>query len=346
MANPEHLEIFKQGVQVWNQWRKDNPDIKPDLSRIEYGIFYGMEIHEFVNEVGINFAGVDCSYSLLYNIDFTSANFTGADLEEAKFWITDFTETNLSNSILIGTTFRNALLRKTNMNLSILGETIFSDCDLNDIRFEKIYHQNRSTVGIDTINRSGGNIPEVFLRGCGVPETFITYAKSLINNPIDFYSCFISFTEKDDAFSERLYNDMQMAGIRCWRWKEDAKWGRTLRKEIDEAVRYYDKLVVICSKESLKAPAVLEEIERALDKEDAQRRAGDEGEVLFPIAIDRYIFDEWEHELKIRLMRKTIGNFYDCGSDLEKYRRSVERLVKDLNRPRADLSPEAMNLIA
>jgi len=31
MANPEHLAILKQGVEVWNHWRKDNPDIKPNL---------------------------------------------------------------------------------------------------------------------------------------------------------------------------------------------------------------------------------------------------------------------------------------------------------------------------
>ena len=32
MANQEHLNIFCQGVDIWNQWRVDNPNIKPDLS--------------------------------------------------------------------------------------------------------------------------------------------------------------------------------------------------------------------------------------------------------------------------------------------------------------------------
>lgn len=32
MANPEHLEILKRGVEAWNQWREKNPDVKPDLS--------------------------------------------------------------------------------------------------------------------------------------------------------------------------------------------------------------------------------------------------------------------------------------------------------------------------
>ena len=31
MANPEHVEILKEGVEAWNQWRKDNPGVRPDL---------------------------------------------------------------------------------------------------------------------------------------------------------------------------------------------------------------------------------------------------------------------------------------------------------------------------
>ena len=31
MANQEHLDILKQGVEVWNKWRKENDDIIPDL---------------------------------------------------------------------------------------------------------------------------------------------------------------------------------------------------------------------------------------------------------------------------------------------------------------------------
>lgn len=32
MANQEHLDILKQGVDIWNQWRKEHPDAEPDLS--------------------------------------------------------------------------------------------------------------------------------------------------------------------------------------------------------------------------------------------------------------------------------------------------------------------------
>jgi hypothetical protein len=32
MANPEHVEILKQGIKVWNMWRRENESIKPDLT--------------------------------------------------------------------------------------------------------------------------------------------------------------------------------------------------------------------------------------------------------------------------------------------------------------------------
>ena len=32
MANDEHVAILKKGVDAWNKWRRENPDIRPDLS--------------------------------------------------------------------------------------------------------------------------------------------------------------------------------------------------------------------------------------------------------------------------------------------------------------------------
>jgi hypothetical protein len=34
MANPEHLDILKQGVEAWNAWRNQNRDLMliPDLA--------------------------------------------------------------------------------------------------------------------------------------------------------------------------------------------------------------------------------------------------------------------------------------------------------------------------
>ena len=81
---------------------------------------------------------------------------------------------------------------------------------------ETVQHHGPSTIGIDTLYRSHGNIPEVFLRGAGVPEDFITYMKSLVGRPFEFYSCFISYNHTDQSFARRLHDQLQGRGIRCW----------------------------------------------------------------------------------------------------------------------------------
>jgi len=41
------------------------------------------------------------------------------------------------------------------------------------------------------------------LRGADVPEDFITFTNSLTSNPMEFYSRFISYSSKDQAFADR-----------------------------------------------------------------------------------------------------------------------------------------------
>jgi hypothetical protein len=85
--------------------------------------------------------------------------------------------------------------------------------------------------------------------------------------------------------------------------------------------------VVICSQHSLQRPPVIREIERALQKEDRERK-----NVLFPIRIDDYLLDEWEHPRKADVVSKVIGDFR--GSDnLATYAKAFPRFLDPLNRP-------------
>ena len=53
MANPEHADIFSQGVETWNAWRKENPDFMPDLSGEQFS---------YEELSGINLSGMNLSY--------------------------------------------------------------------------------------------------------------------------------------------------------------------------------------------------------------------------------------------------------------------------------------------
>ncbi|MBZ5672533.1 MAG: pentapeptide repeat-containing protein [Acidobacteriia bacterium] len=103
----------------------------------------------------------------------------GANLIAANLGGADLTAANLGG----------AHLARANLTKATIWYTAFGDNDLSDVKgLETVHHGGPSTIGIDTIYKSKGNIPEVFLRGCGVPKDFIVYMKSLAGKPIEFYS--------------------------------------------------------------------------------------------------------------------------------------------------------------
>jgi hypothetical protein len=198
MANKKHLEVLEKGVPAWNEWRKENPSIWPDLA----GMFRRGE---------------------------SLPSLGGADLSGA----------NLSSADLRGTNLSGANLSETNFKNSVMTNTKFADVDLSTAKeLETVEHTGPSTIGIDTVYMSKGKIPEVFLRGAGVPELFITYMRSLAANPIEFYSCFISYSTKDQQFAQRLYADLQNKNVRCWFAPHDMQSGRKVHEQIDQAERH------------------------------------------------------------------------------------------------------------
>jgi hypothetical protein len=83
--------------------------------------------------------------------------------------------------------------------------------------------------------------------------------------PIQFYSCFISYSSKDQEFAERLHADLQNKGVRCWFAPHDMAIGAKIIDAIDEAIRLRDKVLLILSENSVASDWVEEEVTRALD---------------------------------------------------------------------------------
>jgi hypothetical protein len=75
---------------------------------------------------------------------------------------------------------------------------------------ETCLYMGPSTIDYRTLQRSGP-LPLAFLRGVGLPD----YLPSLLNRPIQFFSCFISYSSKDQEFADRLHADLQNKGVRC-----------------------------------------------------------------------------------------------------------------------------------
>ena len=124
MANQEHLEILKQGVKMWNQWRIEHADVKVDLSRA-------------------NLSFADLSFANLSNANLSRANLSRADLSVADLNHADLSHADFYGAVLYGTDFTNANLSYANkINTGLIIGTIFTkatllNADFTNARFEE-----------------------------------------------------------------------------------------------------------------------------------------------------------------------------------------------------------------
>jgi len=213
----------------------------------------------------------------------------------------NFWDANLSDSRLQGADLSYACLRGADLSRTSLsgadftgasiGYTSFGDTDLSDVKgLETVQHKGPSTIGINTIYKSKGKIPPEFLRRAGVPENFIEYMGSLTGKALEFYSCFISYSTKDQAFADRLYADLQNKGVRCWFAPHDIQAGKKIHEQIDEAIRKYERLLLILSPDSMNSEWVKTEIRKARKRERTEKKR-----VLFPVRLVSFeAIRDWE----------------------------------------------------
>ena len=211
MANQEHLDILAKGIEPWNAWREQYPNVRPDLSNasLPSAVLRGMNLKH------ADAAGADFSAARLTSADLTGARVTGATLIEADLRMArlkgadltrarliaadlggaDLKNADLSDADLSGAYLRGTRMERTSLTGARLRGTTFAEVDLRGvIGLESVRHDGPSSIGLDTIYRSQGKIPESFLRGAGVPESFVTFMRSLAGVALEFYSVFISQT--------------------------------------------------------------------------------------------------------------------------------------------------------
>ena len=160
-------------------------------------------------------------------------------------------------------------------------------------------------------------------------EELIGFAKATYGQAIEFYSCFISYSSRDDEFARRLHADLQDNGVRCWFAPDDLRIGDKFRARIDEAIRLHDKLLLILSEDSVNSTWVEDEVESALEKERTAKERGEERTVLFPIRLDSAVMETdaaWAASIR---RTRHIGDFTDW-KDHDAYQESFQRLLRDL----------------
>lgn len=373
MANPDQLAVLGKGTDTWNAWRKASGgwiDIDLREANLQNTNLSGMELKR-VDFSGAQLSGANLKRANLRHSNFTSAHLddadlTGADLRNANLTLAELKGAELSradlsaadlngadlsgaqmrNTFLTGANLRNANLSGANLirvdvigadlGNAILNETVFGGLDLTLTRgLESVHHLGPSMIDANTIFRSRKNISEVFLRGVGIADFFINYVKSLVGSAIEFYSCFISYSIKDQQFADRLYADLQAKGVRCWFAPHDVQGGRKIHEQIEEAIRLHDKLLLILSDASMNSNWVKTEIANARDREEKQKR-----QMLFPITIVPYervktwkCFDADRGIDSGREIREYFIPDFSNWKDHDAYQKALDKLVKDLKAP-------------
>ena len=255
-----------------------------------------------------------------------SANLSGADLSEAQLQQANLTAAKLRGANLHGARLLNTVLARVD-----LGETH---------GLEHCRHQGPSILDHTTLSASGV-LPMVFLRGVGLPDVWIEYLPTLVGNAIDFYSCFISYSHHDRRFARRLFDQLQGQGIRCWLDEHQMLPGDDIYERVDEGIRLYDKVLLICSEASLTSWWVDNEVDSAFAKERRLMRERKEKVLaLIPINLDGYLFDEAFRGGKKQLLRSRLAaDFAGWERDNEQFERPFERLVQALRSDAAVREP-------
>jgi hypothetical protein len=313
MADMEQVKRLKAEVEGWNKWREENPGIKIDLQNAN---FKRAELNQ-VNLNGADLRGADLRIASLRGADFRDAYLMGANLRS----------TNLIDADFDG---------------AVLGGTDLGNVDLSEARgLDDVNYIISCTLGTDTLKLSKGKIPEKFLRGCGLSDRDIEYAKLykpglsekdvddilyrihdlMFKQALQINPLFISYSHADGNFVDAMEKRLDKKGIRFWRDIHDMTAGR-IERVIDSAIRQNPIFLLILSENSVKSDWVEHETRKARELEKQTGR-----DVICPVALDEAWKDcRWPERLREQIMEYNIMDF-SKWKDEEEFGKKFEKLI-------------------
>ena len=177
-----HLNLLKQGVEVWNAWRAQNPSVAPNLSRAVL-------------------RGADLSHANLRDADLSRANLQGTSFISA-----DLRSADLSNAHLSGANFDHAVLIEANLRDAVLGnpEILASD-------FWHIYRYPgdtlRGVIWAPLWANQSGRVGD-YVRYDIPDEEFETWRNHIMGTSLENYRpANLSYADLEDASLEKAICD-------------------------------------------------------------------------------------------------------------------------------------------
>ncbi|MBD2233092.1 pentapeptide repeat-containing protein [Phormidium tenue] len=184
MANATQVTLLRQGSEVWNAWRKQNP-------RIEISLW-------FDDLSGANLSDADLSNAYLSNVNLSNANLSNANLSNANLSNANLSNANLSNANLSNANLSDAVLNNTNLSdaalsyavlnqaqlsYAILSNVDLSYADLSQANLSKaslsnayLINANLSKANLSSANLSNANLSNADLSHANLNASQILYA--------------------------------------------------------------------------------------------------------------------------------------------------------------------------
>jgi hypothetical protein len=131
MADPSHLERLLDGVDGWNEWRRQNPEVKPDLSEarlinadLERAVLDNADLRR------ADLSKAQLSHASLHSANLESATLILADLLGAVLNQANLSGTSFFGAFLFGTRLKSARLTGANLLGAMLMGADLSGADL------------------------------------------------------------------------------------------------------------------------------------------------------------------------------------------------------------------------
>jgi len=234
MANPEHLEILKQGVKKWNKWREDNPDIEPDLSGIDFSkedsFYMSFEPYNFsktifleTNLSGFNFSGSDFTKAIFSEVTpLVSIAMKATFEKKTNLAKNSYIKTaKLLNTVLNGADLTEAYLNGVDLTKAQMDEANLTKAQLNgvDLTEAHLYGATLSKAIFTRSNLISANFRDSIVDG----DTLISNCK--INKETDFRGVGLDNARIDSGIKELLKLNIRRLNWEDW-YKDHkiAKW--------------------------------------------------------------------------------------------------------------------------
>lgn len=270
--------------------------------------------------------GANLSRANLTSADLTGANLNGANLRNAALSATIFKQADLT-----GADLRGASLIKTDLESAVFFDAVFGittivNCDLSRaMGLDFVRHTGPSTIGLDTLAKSGGLIPRRFLEDAGVAAPLIEAQDSLTGVRRGFPSVLTIGAMGDERLAERLRESLRAAQIPCWSIVVDDEPSLQSGATILTDTVYFDRVVFLCTSSSLESPQT-----RRYMSELAGEKNQDPKRNIISLAADR-LFDHSQDVLCVRLKQGAVVDFRDWEDD-GVFQTAVASLVDVLSR--------------